>query len=441
MRRIAAAAIALFLSLGTFADRTVSLKDGSARFWPSHFALSRDGKYAAIGNNHRGIKLFSAETGNLLDSFMFQDSGYGERYLHFSDDGLLAVFNNPESGNNVVIRNMLSGTSKTVMDSSSISGAEFSSDGKYCALLIEGRGRKYFAALIDCASGDELFRIERGERFFVSFERDGSRFFAVTPRTVKADGGSRRVYRFDRYDAASGESLGGFDSSPFSGSPRTFIKTFSEKTCIAVLDDNSINVIGTVSGDSVLKKELNGLGGLDYFEFSEDSALLLDYTRDGSDNVDAVRVWDLAGGKKIFEAALSAEKWSGVSFAGGGSGIVLVNSEKLKFVDIAKADSSAEIPQDKARALYSLLENLDGQKSLFSEEITVENLKGLLSERFINAGTNGTGRRFSSLRHGARKKRPSAYAIIFRSRAESTRTISIMRSICSLTWRRTLLKH
>ena len=45
-------------------------------------------------------------------------------------------------------------------------------------------------------------------------------------------------------------------------------------------------------------------------------------------------------------------------------------------------ENAGEISIDKARALYSLLENINGQKSLFQEEVDIQNLKGLLNEKY-----------------------------------------------------------
>ena len=52
------------------------------------------------------------------------------------------------------------------------------------------------------------------------------------------------------------------------------------------------------------------------------------------------------------------------------------------FASFLPVFSDTEMTVEQARSLYSLLENIEGQKSLFPEEVSVQNLYNLLEEKY-----------------------------------------------------------
>lgn len=49
---------------------------------------------------------------------------------------------------------------------------------------------------------------------------------------------------------------------------------------------------------------------------------------------------------------------------------------------LAESDSASELTSEQARGLYSLLENIEGQKSLFPEEVNANNLYELIDVKY-----------------------------------------------------------
>ncbi|MBO7124184.1 MAG: hypothetical protein J6V90_13000 [Treponema sp.] len=79
------------------------------------------------------------------------------------------------------------------------------------------------------------------------------------------------------------------------------------------------------------------------------------------------------------DAILNAKKWLARSAAQG-------NEDAKKLLsELPQAEPANAMSVEEARGLYSLLENIKGQKSLFAEEVNAKNVKKLLASKYLDA--------------------------------------------------------
>lgn len=91
---------------------------------------------------------------------------------------------------------------------------------------------------------------------------------------------------------------------------------------------------------------------------------------------------ECANSKKADEyrdAILNAKKWLARSASQG-------NEDAKKLLsELPQAEPANAMSVEEARGLYSLLENIKGQKSLFAEEVNAKNVKKLLASKYLDA--------------------------------------------------------
>lgn len=86
------------------------------------------------------------------------------------------------------------------------------------------------------------------------------------------------------------------------------------------------------------------------------------------------------------DAIINAKKWLSRSAVQGNEDAKKLLSE-LPQAELSNgaASENGSMGVEEARGLYSLLENIKGQKSLFAEEVNAKNIKNLLAPKYIDA--------------------------------------------------------